>query len=140
MHATYMQRHAYRLKAGSLANLQLTAEQLPDPELGEVTIAVKAIGLNFADIFAIWGLYGATPDGEFVPGLEYSGVVDRVGEGITHLRQGDKIMGVIRFGAYATHLNIDARYVSPNFSLTQCPQPALCQGWVKPANPPQGSP
>lgn len=108
-----MQRHAYRLHSGSLSRLKLMEEQLADPGPGEVTIAVEAIGLNFADIFAIWGLYSATPAGDFVPGLEYAGVVARVGQGVAHFREGDKIMGVIRFGAYATHLNIDARYVLP---------------------------
>ena len=60
-----MQRHAYHLHSGSLSYLNLIEEPLPGPETGEVTIAVKAIGLNFADIFAIWGLYSATPAGEF---------------------------------------------------------------------------
>ncbi|MCO6491391.1 MAG: zinc-binding dehydrogenase [Phaeodactylibacter sp.] len=108
-----MQRRAYRQHSGSLSYLKLVEEQLPDPAPGEVTVEVKAIGLNFADIFAIWGLYSATPEGEFVPGLEYAGVVARVGEGVDGIREGDEVMGVIRFGAYATHLNIDARYVLP---------------------------
>jgi NADPH:quinone reductase-like Zn-dependent oxidoreductase len=52
----------------------------------EVTIAVEAIGLNYADIFAIKGLYSATPKGTFVPGLEYAGQVVQVGETVKHLR------------------------------------------------------
>jgi alcohol dehydrogenase len=108
-----MKRTAYRLKAGSLAKLQATEETLPPPEAGEVTVAVRAIGLNFADIFAIWGLYGATPEGSFVPGLEYAGEIVAVGEGVEHVSVGDRIMGVTRFGAYTTHLNIDERYVIP---------------------------
>ena len=108
-----MQRKVYQLKAGSLNNLRLETEQLPPPQAGEVTIAVKAIGLNFADIFAIWGLYAATPEGLFTPGLEYAGVVAQVGEGVQGLKVGDRIMGVTRFGAYTSHLNIDHRYVVP---------------------------
>ncbi|HKK79214.1 MAG TPA: zinc-binding dehydrogenase [Phaeodactylibacter sp.] len=108
-----MQRTAYRLKAGSLANMQATEEDLPPPAAGEVTVAVRAIGLNFADIFAIWGLYGATPEGSFIPGLEYAGEVAAVGEEVESVQVGDRIMGVTRFGAYASHLNIDARYVIP---------------------------
>jgi len=45
------------------------------PGEGQVRVGVEAIGLNLADVFAVLGLYGATPKGEFVPGLEYSGVV-----------------------------------------------------------------
>lgn len=108
-----MQRQAYQLKAGSLSNLQMVKEDLPPPQPHEVTVAVKAVGLNFADIFAIWGLYAATPEGVFTPGLEYSGVIAQVGEEVEGWKEGDRIMGVTRFGAYATHLNIDHRYVVP---------------------------
>ncbi len=108
-----MIRQSYKLKAGSLANLKMVSEELPDPAPNEVTISVKAIGLNFADIFAIWGLYAATPEGIFTPGLEYSGVVAKIGSEVIGLNEGDRVMGVTRFGAYTTHLNIDHRYVVP---------------------------
>ncbi len=106
-----MQRQAYQLKAGSIANLRLVNEELPDPAPDEVTVAVKAIGLNFADIFAIWGLYAATPPGIFTPGLEYAGVIAGIGPDVHGLKIGDPVMGVTRFGAYTSHLNIDHRYV-----------------------------
>ncbi len=106
-------RKSYQLKAGSVNNLQLVENELPEPSTGEVTIQVKSIGFNFADIFAIWGLYGATPEGTFIPGLEYAGEVLKIGDGVSNVNVGDKIMGVTRFGAYTTHLNIDSRYVIP---------------------------
>lgn len=104
---------SYQLKAGSLKNLQLVTSSLPAPAAHEVTIAIKAIGLNFADIFAIWGLYGATPPGVFIPGLEYAGVVVAVGAAVDTVQVGDKVMGLTRFGAYTTGINIDHRYVVP---------------------------
>jgi alcohol dehydrogenase len=100
-------------KAGSLKNLQLQNISLPPLQAHEVTIAVKAIGLNYADLFAIMGLYSATPKGPFTPGLEYAGEVIYVGASVTHVKPGDKIMGITKFGGYTTHLNIDARYVIP---------------------------
>lgn len=106
-----MKRTSYYLKAGSLGNMKPVSEELPAPGPGEVTVEVRAIGLNFADIFAIWGLYGATPEGTFIPGLEYSGVVAAVGAEVTAWKAGDRVMGVTRFGAYTTHVNIDHRYV-----------------------------
>ncbi len=107
-----MVRKAYRInKTGSLSNLELIEEELPDPTDDEVTIEVKAIGLNFADLFALQGLYSATPKGSFIPGLEYSGKIYKKGKNVTELEIGDKVMGTIRFGAYASHLNIDYRYV-----------------------------
>ncbi|MBR9919876.1 MAG: zinc-binding dehydrogenase [Bacteroidetes bacterium] len=106
-----MKRQIYQLKAGSINNLERLEDQLPDPEDTEVQIEVKAIGLNFADVFAIWGLYSATPKGIFTPGLEYAGVVIKCGKDVNKVKEGDRVMGVTRFGAYASHLNIDARYV-----------------------------
>lgn len=103
----------YTIHSGNLKNLRLREDTLPHPAPGEVRVAVKAVGLNFADVFAIWGLYKAAPKTEFTPGLEYAGVVEAAGEGVAHLRPGDRVMGVTRFGGYTTGLNIDARYVIP---------------------------
>lgn len=108
-----MQIRHYTIHSGNLKNLRLREAALPAPAPGEVQVAVKAVGLNFADVFAIWGLYKAAPKTEFTPGLEYAGVVEAVGAGVTHLRPGDRVMGVTRFGGYTTGLNIDARYVIP---------------------------
>jgi len=108
-----IKRKVYRLKAGNIKNLKIVEEQLADPAAHEVTIEVKAIGFNFADLFAIWGLYSATPEGVFTPGLEYSGIVLKAGSEVHSLQVGDKVMGVTRFGAYASHLNIDQRYAIP---------------------------
>jgi alcohol dehydrogenase len=105
--------HKYIVRPGNLATLQLEPFDLPDPAAGEVRVAVRAVGLNFADIFAIWGLYKAAPKEPFTPGLEYAGEVEAVGEGVTGLSAGQKVMGVTRFGGYTSHLNIDARYVLP---------------------------
>jgi alcohol dehydrogenase len=106
---------------GSIANMHIREEELNDPQVGEVQIAVKAIGLNFADLFTVWGMYKAAPSMDFIPGLEYSGVVSKVGPGTNYLREGDRVMGITRFGAYVDALNIDARYVvkiRDNWSFT----------------------
>ena len=108
-----IERRVYRLTAGNISNLKLETESLPQPEAGEVTVEVRAIGLNFADVFAIWGLYSATPEGVFTPGLEFSGKIVAVGAGVDSARLGERVMGVTRFGAYTTHLNISVNYVIP---------------------------
>lgn len=109
-----MQRQCWRLipKAGNIKNLQLVDETIAEPGDDEVQINIKAIGLNFADIFAILGLYGATPEGSFVPGLEYSGEVVKTGANVSRFSKGDKIMGITRFGGYASALNIDSNYIT----------------------------
>ncbi len=116
-------------RAGSLDRLSLEHEELPEPGPGQVQIQVEAVGLNFADIFACLGLYSATPQGSFVPGLEYAGRVNAVGpkpDGRARVRWrvGDLVMGVTRFGAYATHINIDARYVYPRPKKWSAPESA----------------
>lgn len=109
-----MDIQSYRIfKPGSLKKLKLKTETLGKPDKDQVTVQVKAIGLNYADIFAIMGLYSATPKEPFVPGLEYAGIVTETGEDVTAFKPGDKVMGVTRFGAYTTHLNIDQRYIIP---------------------------
>ena len=108
-----MKRKIFKVnRAGSIGNLKLHENELPLPAPHEVTIAVRAIGLNFADVFAMLGLYSATPEGAFIPGLEYAGEIIAVGKKVQGFKKGDLVMGVTRFGAYATHLNIDYAYVS----------------------------
>jgi len=107
-----MNRKVYRIeKAGSIDNLHLTEESLPKPEENEVMVKVQSIGLNFADVFALTGLYSATPKESFIPGLEYSGTIIQKGKSVRKWKLGDLVMGVTRFGAYATHLNIDQNYI-----------------------------
>jgi NADPH:quinone reductase-like Zn-dependent oxidoreductase len=109
-----LQRKAYRIsKAGNIKRLKLVEETIESPLPDQVRIKVKAIGLNFADIFAILGLYSATPKGSFIPGLEFSGIVESIGSNVATSKVGDQVMGVTRFGGYTTHLNIEADYISP---------------------------
>lgn len=109
-----IERRVYRMpKAGSIKNLQLQTEKLEPPQADEVCVQVKAIGLNFADIFAMQGLYSATPKGAFIPGLEFSGEIVAVGTGVTTWQVGDKVMGATKFGGYVSHINSHYRYVVP---------------------------
>jgi alcohol dehydrogenase len=116
-------RRAWRIdRAGSLDRLRCVEETLPPPVRGEVRLRVAAIGLNFADAFACQGLYSATPEGSFIPGLECAGIVDAVGEGVQGWAVGDAALALTRFGGYATALNVDARYlhaVPPGWNLEQ---------------------
>jgi synaptic vesicle membrane protein VAT-1 len=110
-------RDVWRIRrAGSLERLERATETLPDPAPGQARIRVQAVGLNFADVFACLGLYSATPKGAFIPGLELAGVVEAVGPttgSARTLRPGDRVIGLTRFGAYATGLNLDAGYLWP---------------------------
>jgi len=99
------------IKAGNLNRLKLISGDLEPPSDSQVQIEVVSIGLNFADIFAILGLYSATPKGPFVPGLEVSGTIISTGSNANQFAIGDRVMAVTRFGGYTTHLNLDEDYV-----------------------------
>ncbi|CAN5480285.1 medium chain dehydrogenase/reductase family protein [soil metagenome] len=109
-----IQRQVYRMpKAGNINNLKLQTEELGKPEDHEVCVSIKVVGLNFADIFAIQGLYSATPKGSFIPGLEFSGEIMEVGSAVKEWKVGDKVMGATKFGGYVSHINSHHRYVIP---------------------------
>lgn len=98
-------------KAGSLRNLKLHQAEVPTVGRGKVLVSVKSVGLNYADIFAIMGLYSATPQGPFTPGLEFSGEV--LASESKDFQPGEKVMGVTRFGGYDSHIVADPDYLFP---------------------------
>ncbi|NNF34130.1 MAG: zinc-binding dehydrogenase [Saprospiraceae bacterium] len=104
-------RKAYYVKPGNFKNLELKEESIPEPDDHEVRVKIHSIGLNFADVFCLLGLYEAAPKEAFIPGLEYSGEVIKLGKKVSSFNIGDRVMGVTRFGAYCDQLNIDSRYV-----------------------------
>jgi alcohol dehydrogenase len=108
------ERRIYRMeKTGSINDLQLQTETLAPPGADEVQVKVRAIGLNFADVFAMQGLYKAAPKESFIPGLEFSGEIIAIGGQVKGWTVGDKVMGATRFGGYVSHINIHHRYVIP---------------------------
>jgi alcohol dehydrogenase len=75
---------------------------------GEVRVKVRAIGLNFADVFARLGYYPGIPKPPFVPGLEFAGTVDAVGKSVKGFRQGNRVFGFTRLNAYAEFVSVPA--------------------------------
>lgn len=73
----------------------LTDLPTPNPGAGEVLLDIKACGLNFADLLMVKGSYQETPPAPFTLGMEVSGVVAAVGDGVAHLKPG---MRVVVFG------------------------------------------
>ena len=109
-------------KAGNLSRLTLQHRNPAPLQPGRVRIRVQAVGLNFADIFALTGLYSATPEGAFIPGLEFAGEVIEIGSGCDRFKIGDQVMGVTRFGGYASQIDSDPDYLIPlpeGWSLSQ---------------------
>ncbi|AKJ28892.1 NADPH:quinone oxidoreductase family protein [Caldimonas brevitalea] len=85
----------------------------PSPKAGEVLVAIKAAGLNFPDLLIVQNKYQMKPPLPFVPGAEYSGVVEAVGEGVTHLKPGDAVAAFAGLGGFATHATVQAALLMP---------------------------
>ena len=93
----------------------LVLEDLPSPEpkKTEVLIEVQAAGVNFPDTLIIEGKYQFKPPFPFAPGGEVAGVVKAVGEKISHLRAGDRVMALTGWGGFAEEVAVPAYNVLP---------------------------
>jgi NADPH:quinone reductase-like Zn-dependent oxidoreductase len=93
----------------------LKVREAPDPvpAEGEVRIAVRAAGVNFADVLARLGLYPDAPKPPVVVGYEVSGVIDAIGRGVTTHREGDRVVAITRFGGYADRVVTSAPLAFP---------------------------
>jgi len=85
----------------------------PQPAAGEVRVAIRAASLNFPDLLIVQNKYQVKPPLPFVPGAEYAGVVDAVGEGVPHLKPGDPVAAFAGTGGFATHACVKAALLMP---------------------------
>jgi NADPH:quinone reductase len=93
----------------------LVVEDVPSPAAGpgEVVLTVKAASLNFPDVLIIQNKYQVKPPLPFSPGSEVAGVVKAIGDGVTTVRPGDRVMAVTGYGAFAEEVKTEARRVLP---------------------------
>jgi NADPH:quinone reductase len=93
----------------------LVIEDVPSlrPEPGEVVVAVKAASVNFPDVLIIQNKYQLKPPLPFSPGSEIAGVVESVGERVTNVKAGDRVMAITGYGAFAEEVRVESRRVLP---------------------------
>jgi NADPH:quinone reductase len=89
---------------------QLAIEDVPPRRAGpgEVVIRVKACGVNFFDGLIVQGKYQTRPALPFSPGAEVAGVISEVGEGVTALKKGTRVLAYTGHGGYAQEVTVDA--------------------------------
>ncbi|QKW09871.1 NAD(P)H-quinone oxidoreductase [Streptomyces sp. NA04227] len=80
----------------------------PTPGAGEVVVDVAAGALNRADVMQRWGLYPLEPGTSPYPGLEVSGRISAVGEGVTGWQMGDEVCALLTGGGYAQKVAVPA--------------------------------
>jgi NADPH:quinone reductase len=90
--------------------LRLEEVPSPRPGPGEVRVAVHAAGVNFADTLVIEDRYQHKAPLPFSPGMEAAGEVLELGEGVTNLAVGDRVLAPMRYGAYAEEAVLDAAH------------------------------
>jgi NADPH2:quinone reductase len=77
----------------------------PEAGLGQILVRVRAAGLNRADLLQRRGAYPAPPGWPAdIPGLEYAGEVEALGDGVTRWHPGDRVMGLVGGGAHAEYV------------------------------------
>ena len=98
-------------EVGGPETLVLSDQPSPEPGKNQVRIKVHAAGVNFPDTLIIRDLYQMKPPRPFAPGGEIAGEIDAVGEGVTHLSVGDRVLGMVGFGGFASEVVADAARV-----------------------------
>ncbi len=93
----------------------LTWTELPTPQpgAGEVLLKIHAASLNFPDLLIVQNKYQIKPAPPFVPGSEYAGVVEAVGQGVSHLKIGQAVACLSGTGGFATHTLAPAALCMP---------------------------
>jgi NADPH:quinone reductase-like Zn-dependent oxidoreductase len=93
----------------------LRVQERPDPAVGpgEVRIAVRAAGINFADTMARVGLYPDAPKPPCVLGYEVAGEIESLGDGVTDRKVGDRVIAGTRFGGQAELVTVPADQALP---------------------------
>ena len=105
---------AWMLPAGSDGFDKLYMEDLPDPVAGpgEVLIAPKAWSINYRDFAVASGRYfGGALEQAAIPLSDGAGDVVAIGEGVTSVAVGDRVLALTGFGGFATHVLADAKQV-----------------------------
>jgi NADPH:quinone reductase len=90
-------------------------EELPEegPGPGHVRVRVSAAAVNFPDVLIVANEYQLSVPPPFVPGSEFAGVIDAVGDGVADLAAGDRVFGTGMHGAFAETTVVPAASVQP---------------------------
>ena len=85
----------------------------PAPQKGQVLVRIEAASLNFPDLLIVQNKYQMKPDLPFVPGSEYAGVIEALGEGVTDLQVGQSVACLSGTGGFGTHALAQAKLCMP---------------------------
>jgi NADPH2:quinone reductase len=98
---------------GPLDNVVVEERDEPVAGPGQVVVAVRAAGVNFVDGLICQGRYQMKPPTPYVPGAEIAGVVRSLGDGVSRVQVGDRVMAMTGFGAFAEQVAVRAESLEP---------------------------
>jgi NADPH2:quinone reductase len=98
---------------GGPEKLVLADVPVLEPAPGEVRIRVAAAGVNFPDALIVQKKYQVQPQLPFIPGTEVAGTVDRVGDGVSRFKAGDRVVAFVGVGAFAQYVCAPVAMVMP---------------------------
>ncbi|MGJ8626130.1 MAG: NAD(P)H-quinone oxidoreductase [Sulfitobacter sp.] len=110
---TEMMRAIEITKPGGPEVLQVTSRPVPVAEYGQVVIKVAYAGVNRPDALQRAGMYAPPPTASDLPGLEASGEVVSIGEGVTGIDVGDQVCALLPGGGYAEYVATPAAHCLP---------------------------
>lgn len=92
----------------------VTVDEVPSPSPGpgEVRVRIAAAAVNFPDVLVVANEYQVRAPAPFVPGSEFAGAVDAVGDGVDGLAIGDRVFGTVFVGAFAEAVTVSAASVT----------------------------
>jgi NADPH:quinone reductase len=99
--------------APDYAGCVLKEMETPRPGPGEVLIKVRAAAVNFPDLLQTRGEYQHKPPLPFIPGLELSGEIEAIGEGVERWKVGDAVVGGARIGGFSDYALTHALALRP---------------------------
>ena len=99
--------------AGLPESLVVRDMPMPEPGKGEVRVGIHAVGVNFPDVLIIQDKYQSRPPRPFSPGGEAAGVIDALGEGVTSVKVGDRVIAMTGHGAMAEYVVAGENRVVP---------------------------
>ncbi|THF88101.1 NADPH:quinone oxidoreductase family protein [Deinococcus sp. KSM4-11] len=104
--------------------MELRDVPVPTPGPGEVRIEVEAVGINFADVLAVAGEYLTRTKVPYTPGMEFAGLVESLGEGVTGVQVGQRVAALGGSGALARYSVVNAAGLIPVPQTLTGPQAA----------------
>jgi putative PIG3 family NAD(P)H quinone oxidoreductase len=99
--------------AGDADVINIREVPTPEPGSDDAQVAVAYVGLNRADILERKGQYPSPLGKGAVPGLEFSGVVSKIGGNVKNVKNGDRVCGLVPGGAHAGYLITEALTLVP---------------------------